>query len=139
MTYAVNYGKVFEETNTLQELIILTLSHAFHAKPKQSAGIVPRDFKFLTVAVVKGKKRESTSIRKWYRIVSKTVKHFVDVILNDNPQRIESQIYHIMNIVKVGLFVKDPETIRLCIKCLYLIISEFTMTFYQGFFWEWFK
>ena len=67
------------------------------------------------------------------------MKHLVDVVLNDNPQRIESQIYNIMNIIKVGLFAKDDETVRLCIKALYLIATEFTKTFYLGFFWEWLK
>ena len=55
MTSTVNYEKLYDDTDSLLELIILTLSNAFQAKPKQAAGIVPRDFKFLTVAVVKGK------------------------------------------------------------------------------------
>ena len=55
MTSSVNYNKLYDESDSLLELIILTLSSAFKAKPKQAAGIVPRDFKFLTVAVVKGK------------------------------------------------------------------------------------
>lgn len=55
ITTEINYSRAAEETESLHELIILTLSQAFGAKPRQAAGIVPHNFQFLTVAVVKGK------------------------------------------------------------------------------------
>lgn len=139
ITHEINYNQNAEETTSLHELIILTLSQAFGAKPRQAAGLVPRDFKFLTVAVVKGKRKESTSIRKWYKMVIDMMPHLVDVVLNDNPQRIESQIYNILNILKIGIFSIDAETLKLAVKAFYSIMSEFAKTFYQGFFWEWMK
>ena len=72
-------------------------------------------------------------------MINKVIKHLVDVILNDNPQRIESQIYNTLNVLKVGLFSTDDITIRLCMKSFHFMITEFTKTFYQGFFWEWLK
>ena len=55
LTTEINYSKVAEDAESLHELIILTLSQAFGAKPRQAAGIVPQNFQFLTVAVVKGR------------------------------------------------------------------------------------
>jgi len=139
MTTEVDYDKVIGDTTSLHELIILTLSTAFGAKPRQAASLLPQSFKFLTVAVVKGNKKESKSIRRWFKMINKVIKHLVDVILNDNPQRIESQIYNTLNVLKVGLFSTDDITIRLCMKSFHFMITEFTKTFYQGFFWEWLK
>jgi hypothetical protein len=135
----INHGRITVETETLHEFILLTLSKAFGANPKQAVGIVPRDFKFLTVTVIKSKKRESTSIRKWYRYINKYMKHLVNVILNDNPQRIESQLYNALNVLKIGIFSQDDETVKLCINSLYSMVCEFSQTYYIGFFWEWFK
>jgi hypothetical protein len=139
MTEEIDYEKVVEETSSLHELVILTLSHAFGAKPKQAAGIVPHSFKFLTVAVVKAERKGSKSLRRWFRIINRLVKHLVDVVLNDNPQRIETQIYNTLNVLKVGLFSIDDIIVKMCMKSFYLLISEFTKTFYQGFYWEWLK
>ena len=41
------------------------------------------------------------------------MKNLVDVILNDNPQRIESQIYNVLNVIKIGLFSFDDDTVKL--------------------------
>lgn len=60
MTYEINYNKIVEESNNLQEFIIITLSKAFKAKSPPAEGLNPHDFKYLTIAVVKGKKWEST-------------------------------------------------------------------------------
>ena len=55
ITYDIDYDQIIPKTETLQEIIILTLSNSFGSKPKRTVGLVPVDFKYLTVAVVKGK------------------------------------------------------------------------------------
>ncbi|CAI2363143.1 unnamed protein product [Moneuplotes crassus] len=140
MTHEINYTKIVDESDSLHEFIIITLSKAFKAKPRPSEGLLDQDsFKFLTVAVVKGRKKESNCIRKWYKMLMKSVKRMVDVILNENPQRIQSQIYNMLNVAKVGLFSQDAITVRLTCELLLRIISEFSQTFYLGYFWEWIK
>lgn len=139
VTDDINYDKIIEDTETLQEIIILSLSKAFGSKPKQAAGLVPRDFKFLTVAVVKGKKRESKWIRKWYKLMNDQMDHICEVILNDNPQSIQTQINRFMNIIKVGLYWKDLTTLKLWIHSLNLITNEFANSYHISFIWEWLK
>jgi len=60
MIHEINYNKVIEDSDSLHEFIIITLSQAFKAKPRPVEGVRLNDFKYLTIAVVKGKKKEST-------------------------------------------------------------------------------
>ncbi|CAI2384212.1 unnamed protein product [Moneuplotes crassus] len=140
MTHEINYNKIADEADSLHEFIIITLSKAFKAKPRPSEGFVnPNDFKFLTVAVVKGNKKESYCLRKWYKYLHKYISRMVEVILSANPQRIPSQIANMMNVVKVGLFSKDATTVKLTTELLLKIISEFSQTYYISYFWDWIK
>ena len=113
MIYEIDQEKTVKESGTLHEFIVLTLSKSFKAKPRIADKIWSNNFKFLNVFVVKAKKNESYCIRKWYKFLNKFMPSLVEVILNDNPQRIETQIYNALDIIKVGIFSQDAETVKL--------------------------
>ena len=72
--------KSANECSSCVEYILLTLSQALKLTPKQSAGFLAKDNKFLTEACIKGLKNGYEPITDWYQLVYSSSRHLSNLI-----------------------------------------------------------
>lgn len=72
----INEGKELGDAETTLELILLSLSRSLEIKPKQAAGLLSNNHKYLIHIAVKGMKGSDYSkIQLWYQNIYGYAKH----------------------------------------------------------------
>lgn len=134
----MNEGKDLSEAETTLEFILLSLARCLSIKPKQAAGLLSNNHKYLIHIAVKGMKgNDYSKILSWYQNIYGYAKHIVQLIDNEKEQ---NAMKLTLNILKVGLYSHNADLVVSCSRVLSKIGQEINTVGGQlaGLAWEWF-
>lgn len=131
-------SKELNETETTLEFILLGLAKNLGIKPKQAAGLLSNNHKYLIHIAVKGMKgNDYSKILAWYQNVYGFAKHVVSLI---DIEKEHNAMKLTLNILKCGLYSLNPDLVVTCARVLSKIGQEINLVGGQlaGLAWDWF-
>lgn len=96
------------DCETVLEYILTTISQAMGLNPKQAAGLLSNNNKFLVHVCVKGVKGDFEKISQWYQMIYSTSRHLAELIDREEEQ---GTVNLAMKIVSAGLFSPNYEIV----------------------------
>jgi hypothetical protein len=103
--------------------------------PKQAAGLLSNNNKFLVHVCVKGVKGDFEKISQWYQTIYSTCRHLAELIDREEEQ---GTVHLAMKIVSAGLFSPNYEIVVWCLRVLSKLGSELDIRKLLGNAYEWF-
>lgn len=134
----ISDGKELGETETTLEFILLSLSKHLGIKPKQAAGLLSNNHKYLVHIAVKGMKgNDYSKMLAWYQGIYGYAKHIVNLIENEKEH---NAMKLTLNILKCGLYSLNTDLLVTCARVLSKIGQEINLLGGQlaGLAWDWF-
>jgi hypothetical protein len=108
--------KELSDAETTLEFILLGLARNLGIKPKQAAGLLSNNHKYLIHIAVKGMKGSDYSkIQAWYQNVYGHARHLATLIDNEKEQ---NAMKLTLNILKCGLYSLNAELVITCTRVL---------------------
>jgi uncharacterized Fe-S cluster-containing radical SAM superfamily protein len=89
------------DTETVLEYVLTTIAQAMGLNPKQAAGLLSNNNKYLVHVCVKGVKGDFEKISQWYQTVYSTCRHLAELIDREEEQ---GTVPLTLKIVSCGLF-----------------------------------
>lgn len=123
------------DTETVLEYVLTTISQAMGLNPKQSAGLLSNNNKYLVHVCVKGVKGDFEKISQWYQIVYSTCRHLAELIDREEEQ---GTVPLTLKIVSCGLFSPNYDIVVWCLRVLSKLGSELDIRKLLGKAYEWF-
>ncbi|CDW79816.1 UNKNOWN [Stylonychia lemnae] len=133
----INESKDIAFSETTLEFILLSLSRSLQIKPKQAAGLLSNNHKFLVHIAVKGMKgNDYTKIQQWYLDIYQNTQLLIQLIDNEKDQ---NAMKLTLNILKCGLFSQNIDLAVNCSRLLSKIGQEINQIGgqLQGLAWDW--
>lgn len=104
------------EADTTLEFILLSLAKSLGIKPKQAAGLLSNNHKYLIHIAVKGMKgNDFSKILNWYQSIYGYAKHITTLIDNEKEQ---NAMKLTLNILKCGLYSQNADLVITCSRLL---------------------
>lgn len=100
------------ETETCLEMLVISLCKTLQVKPKQAAGLLTQNGKFLVQVILKGLKGKFEPINNWYSIILDNLTHLKKLITKEYDQ---GSLSLVLSALKPGLATKNQETLKLCL------------------------
>ena len=125
------------DTESTFEFILLSLAKSLGIKPKQAAGLLSNNHKYLVHIAVKGMKGQDYSkIQKWYQDIYQYTKTIVQLIDSEKDQ---NSMKLTMSIMKVGLYSQNVDLVINCCRLLSKIGQEINTAGGElsGLAWDW--
>jgi flagellar biosynthesis/type III secretory pathway protein FliH len=116
---------------------LLTLSQAFKLNPKQAAGFLAKENKYLNEACTKGLKTGFEQIIDWYQLVYSSSRNLSNLIAEESKES-ENALNLVMNTLKCGICSKSFEVIQWTIKLLSKMSFDFSNLDLHEIAYEWF-
>lgn len=123
------------EAVTVLEYILTTISQSMGLNPKQAAGLLSNNNKYLVHVCVKGVKGDFEKISQWYQTVYSTSRHFAELIDREEEQGTVSLA---LKIVSCGLFSPNYEIVVWCLRVLSKLGSELDIRKLLNSAYDWF-
>ena len=123
------------EGQNVLEYILTTISQGMGLSPKQAAGLLSNNNKYLVHVCVKGVKGDFEKISQWYQIVYKTCKHLAELIDREEEQ---GTIQLSLKIISCGLFSPHYDIVVWCLRVLSKLGSELDIRKLLNSAYEWF-
>lgn len=123
------------DTETVLEYVLTTISQAMGLNPKQSAGLLSNNNKYLVHVCVKGVKGDFEKISQWYQTVYSTCRHLAELIDREEEQ---GTVPLTLKIVSCGLFSPNYDIVVWCLRVLSKLGSELDIRKLLGKAYEWF-
>jgi hypothetical protein len=115
-------GKDLADAETTLEFILLSLSQALGIKPKQAAGLLSNNHKYLIHIAVKGMKgNDYTKIIAWYQTIYGFAKQLTSLI---DFEKEHNALKLTLNIIKCGLYSQNADLVITCSRVLSKIGQE---------------
>jgi hypothetical protein len=117
---------------------LLSLARSLGIKPKQAAGLLSNNHKYLIHIAVKGMKgNDYSKMQAWYQSIFGHAKHMTHLIDNEKEQ---NAMKLTLNILKCGLYSLNSELVVTCSRVLSKIGQEINSVGGQlaALAWEWF-
>eukprot|EP00347_Sterkiella_histriomuscorum_P016192 403354133 len=133
----INEGKDLAYAETTLEFILLSLSKSLQIKPKQSAGLLSNNHKFLMHIAVKGMKgNDFSKIQQWYLDIYQNTQLLIQLIDNEKDS---NAMKLTLNILKCGLYSQNTDLAINCIRLLSKMGQEINQIGgqLQGLAWDW--
>jgi hypothetical protein len=112
----LNEGKDLADAETTLEFILLSLSQDLGVKPKQAAGLLSNNHKYLIHIAVKGMKGgDYSKMVQWYQHIYGYIKQLVSLI---DLEKEHNAMKLTLNIMKCGLYSQNSELITTCARVL---------------------
>lgn len=133
-------GDEINDADTAVLYVFATLKQGFGLRQNQVGGLLSEKNKYLVQMCVKGAKGgDFEKVKKWYNLIYGTVSRLIYLLQNELDQ-----IPPTLNVIKSGLFSKDPDIAILCARVftkLVSLISENSqipaMAEFKHHFWDW--
>lgn len=123
------------ETESVLEYVLTTISQAMGLNPKQAAGLLSNNNKYLVHVCVKGVKGDFEKISQWYQTIYSTCRRLAELIDREEEQGTVSLA---LKIVSCGLFSPNYDIVVWCLRVLSKLGSELDIRKLLGAAYEWF-
>jgi hypothetical protein len=123
------------DTETVLEYILTTISQAMGLTPKQAAGLLSNNNKYLVHVCVKGVKGDFDKISQWYQTLYSTCRRLAELIDREEEQ---GTVPLSLKIITSGLFSPNYDIVVWCLRVLSKLGSELDMRKLLAAAYEWF-
>ena len=97
------------ETTNCLEFLLTTLCRAMDLRPKQAAGLLTNNNKYLAVAVVKGFKGDFKPIINWYQEIYAESRHATGLVEKEERTQGSGSLHSMLNTLRVGFHSRNVE------------------------------
>ncbi|CAG9311360.1 unnamed protein product [Blepharisma stoltei] len=119
------------ESETCLEMLVISLCKCLQVKPKQAAGLLTQNGKFLVQVIMKGLKGKFELILEWYQSILNNLVHLKKLIQKEFDQ---GALNLVLTALKPGLASKNRETMEKCIE----LFIEIKRGWYEDEIFQWF-
>ena len=122
-------------TQSCLEFLLVSFCKCFQLQPKQAAGLLTQNGKYLGHVIVKGLKGKHEPIINWFQEVFANLKHLVNLI---EKEEVNGSVVLVLSSLKAGFLSKSLESALLCCRIFARLGLELLEKDMLPAAWDWF-
>jgi hypothetical protein len=127
--------KPLDQANNCLEFILLSMCQNFNLKPKQAAGLLAQNNKYLSLIITKGLKGDSDPVLCWYQSIYTYTNALIKLI---DAQPDEEALTFVLNALKAGMVAKEIEVVQWTFRLMSKVFLELSDIGKLKKAWNWF-